>query len=93
VILKLLGGSRRQVLSVQALEYALLSLLLLLVALAVGGVAGWYVMVMVFELPFAPDWGAVAVTLALASLVTLTVGVLGNLPALRVRPAQALRSG
>ncbi|UVO51565.1 FtsX-like permease family protein [Sphingomonas sp. SUN019] len=92
VILKLLGGSSGQVLGVQAIEYALLSALLTGVALAVGGVAGWYVVTQVFSLGWAPDWSVVALTLAASAIVTLGIGVLGNLPLLRTRPAAALRA-
>ncbi len=93
VILKLVGGTRAQVLGVQAIEYALLALLLALLALTVGAGAAWYVVTAVFKLPWAPDWSAVAATLAASIAVTMTVGVLGNLPVLRVRPAEALRDG
>ncbi len=91
LILKLLGGSRRQLLGGQALEYALLSLLLVAVAIAVGGIGGWYVVVKVFVLPFAPDWAVVAGTLAAAIAMTLGIGVLGSLPTLAARPAAGLR--
>ncbi|MDB5709671.1 MAG: hypothetical protein JWL96_1741 [Sphingomonas bacterium] len=91
VILKLLGGSARQVLSAQAIEYALLSLIVVLVALVIGATAGWYVVVRVFELAWAPDWAVVAMTLTASVLVTLGIGLLGSLPALRARPADALR--
>lgn len=91
IILKLLGASRRQVLLGQALEHLLLSLLLAAVALAVGGAAGWYVVTRVFALPWAPDAATVAATLAAAILLTLGIGVLGSLPAMRAKPAQGLR--
>ena len=44
-----------------------------------------------FNRRFAPDWAAVAGTLALGVAATMAVGVLGNLATLRVRPAEALR--
>ena len=91
VILKLLGGNARQVLTAQALEYALLSLIVVLVALIVGASAGWFVVVQVFELAWAPDWAVVAMTLAASVAVTLGIGVVGSLPALRAKPAEALR--
>jgi putative ABC transport system permease protein len=47
--------------------------------------------VRVFELAWAPDWPVVALTLAASVLVTLGIGLLGSLPALRARPAEALR--
>lgn len=91
VILKLLGGSGRQVLTAQALEYALLSLIVVSIALAFGASAGWFVVARIFELPWMPDWAVAAMTLAASVLVTLGIGLLGSLPALRARPAEALR--
>jgi len=90
-ILKLLGGSRRQVLTGQAIEYALLSALLVGVALTVGGVGGWYVVTQVLALPWAPDMRVVAATLAASIAMTLGVGMLGSLPVLSARPAETLR--
>ena len=62
-----------------------------LVALGLGSAAGWWVVVKIFELDWAPDWGTVAATLALGAVVTLVLGLLGSLPALAARPARALR--
>jgi putative ABC transport system permease protein len=91
VILKLVGARRAQVLTVQALEYAVLAALLAGVALAVGAGAAWYVVTQVFTLPWAPDWISIALTLLAAVAVTMAVGVLGNLSLLGTRPAEALR--
>jgi putative ABC transport system permease protein len=91
VVLKLLGGSARQVLAVQAIEYLLLSAVLAAVALAVGSGAGWFVVTQVLALPWAPDWSVVATTIAASCLVTLGIGLAGSLPVLRARPATALR--
>jgi len=92
VVLRLLGATRAQLLGAQAIEYALLAALLCVIAAAVGTAAAWYAVVQLFELPFRPDWLAVAGTLAAAAAATVAVGVVGNLPVLRVRPAAALRS-
>lgn len=92
VLLKLLGGSRRQVLGAQAIEYAILAIVLVAVALAMGTGAGWYVVTQVFDIGWAPRWDVVALTLAAAVLLTLGTGVIGSLPALRARPAEALRA-
>lgn len=92
VITKLLGGTGAQVLAAQAIEYALLAGILVAVALAVGGTAGWYVVTYVFELGFAPDAALVAATLAGGVTITLAVGLIGSLPALRARPAGVLRT-
>lgn len=91
VILKTLGATRRQILAAQALEYALLALTLAALALGLGGLAAWYVITGVFEFGWAPDWTIVGATLGLGALLTLGIGLLGSLPVLSVRPAQALR--
>lgn len=91
VILKTLGATRRQILAAQALEYALLALVLATLALALGGTAAWYVITGVFEFRWAPDWGVVLATLGAGALITLGIGLLGSLPVLSARPAQALR--
>jgi putative ABC transport system permease protein len=91
VILKLLGATRGRILAAQALEFGALALIVSAVAFALGGASGWYVVVEVLELQWAPDWSVVAVTLAAGALVTLVLGLLGSLPALAARPARALR--
>ncbi|HEX8215607.1 MAG TPA: FtsX-like permease family protein [Allosphingosinicella sp.] len=92
VMLKLLGATRARILAAQALEFAALAAILALIAFALGASAGWYVVVKVLELDWAPDWGVVALTLAVGALVTLVLGLLGSLPALAARPARALRT-
>jgi putative ABC transport system permease protein len=92
VMLKLLGATRARILAAQALEFILLALILAAVAFGLGAFAGWYVVVEVLELEWAPDWSVVAGTLATGALVTLILGLLGSLPALAARPARALRS-
>ncbi|PTQ09956.1 ABC transporter permease [Sphingomonas oleivorans] len=91
VLLKLLGATRRQVLAVQAMEYALLSLVVSLLALAFGTAAGWYVVRYVLDLEWAPDWWIVLATLGIGALLTMAIGLAGSLPALAARPARALR--
>lgn len=92
IILKLLGGSRRQLLAGQAIEYGLLALLLGAIALALGLGAGWYVVTAVLELRWAPNPLAIAGTLAILIVTTIAIGVGSSLPALRATPAQGLRS-
>jgi putative ABC transport system permease protein len=92
VMLKLLGATRLRILAAQALEFTVLALILSAVAFALGAASGWYVVVEVLELEWAPDWSVVAATLAGGALVTLVLGLLGSLPALAARPARALRT-
>jgi putative ABC transport system permease protein len=92
VMLKLLGATRARILAAQALEFAVLALIVSGLAFALGAGAGWYVVGKVLELEWAPSWPVVAITLAAGALVTLVLGLLGSLPALAARPAQALRT-
>ncbi len=92
VLLKLLGATRARILGVQAVEFALLAFILCLLALALGAGAGWYLVVELFELEWAPDWGAVLLTLGAGAVATLVIGLVGTLPALTARPARALRA-
>ncbi|MGK2909715.1 MAG: ABC transporter permease [Sphingobium sp.] len=91
VLLKLLGATRRQVLAVQAMEYAALAVIVSGIALAVAAGAGWYLATETLGLQWAPDWTVVLLTLAGGALLTLALGLIGSLPALAARPARALR--
>lgn len=92
VLLKLLGASRRQILLAQAIEYALLAIVVAALALAAGTAAGWYVATQIFDLKWATDWPTVFATLGLGAVGTLAIGLIGSLPVLAARPAAALRS-
>ncbi len=92
VVLRVLGASRTQVLALLVAEYALLAGVLAVVALALGGIAGWLVIVELFEFDWLPDWGVVALTLGGGLLVVLAFAILASLPLLREKPAQALRA-
>jgi putative ABC transport system permease protein len=92
VILKLLGATRGRILAAQALEHGALALILTALAFVLGTACGWYVIVRMFELDWAPDWASVAITLAGGAAATMALGLLGSLPVLAARPARALRS-
>ncbi len=92
VILKLLGSTRRQILGAQAIEYGILSMLLGLLALALGLGAAYYVVVQIFDFKFAPDPIVLAITLIGGAGITFILGMIGSLPILAARPAEALRS-
>ncbi|MDB5687680.1 MAG: transporter permease, partial [Rhizorhabdus sp.] len=92
VLLKLLGASRAQILLAQVIEYALLALVVALLALAIGTGAGWYIVTEMFGMTWAPDWAIILGTLGVGALATLGIGLAGSLPALNARPAQVLRT-
>lgn len=92
VITKMLGGTRRQILGAQALEYGILAVVLGLISLALGMVASWYVVVQIFDFTFAPDPLILALTLVGGAGLTFLLGIVGSLPILAARPSEALRS-
>ncbi len=91
VILKTLGATRRQVLGAQALEYAGLALLVSVLAIIVGGLAGYTIVTGTLGLDWDPDWGQVLLTVLAGAAIVLSLGLAGSLPALNARPARALR--
>lgn len=92
VILKTLGATRWQILGSQVIEYALLATILAIVSLGLGLGAAWFVIVRVFEFTWTPDWLLIVSTLLCGGVLTLAIGLLGSIPIMSIRPAQALRS-
>ncbi|WP_408586533.1 ABC transporter permease [Novosphingobium sp.] len=91
VILRVLGASRGQLLTLLLAEYGLLCALLALVALALGTGAGWLVVTQLFDFAWLPDWPRVLGVLALGVALVMGLALAGSLSLLRTRPAQALR--
>jgi putative ABC transport system permease protein len=91
VILKTLGATRRQILAAQGIEYALLACLLAAISLGLGLAAGWFVIVQMFEFGWAPDWPTILAVLAAGATLTLGIGLIGSIPVISIRPAEALR--
>ncbi|MBD8471151.1 ABC transporter permease [Sphingomonas sp. CFBP 8765] len=91
VILRTLGATRLQVLGVQALEYAFLTVILSAVALLLGLGAAWYVVTQVFAFTWLPSYPAVFATLIVGAGLTMAIGLIGAWPILSARPARALR--
>ena len=91
IMLKILGGTRRQILAVQAVEYTILAAALAAIALVLGLFAGWFVIAQIFEFTWRPDWAVIALVLLGGGGLTLGIGLLGSLPLMAVRPAKALR--
>ena len=92
VILKTLGATRGQILTVQAMEYGLLALVVTAVSVALGLTGAWFVIVRLFEFGWRPDWLVVGGTLIGGAVLTLGIALLSSLPLLKLRPASALRS-
>jgi putative ABC transport system permease protein len=91
VVIRVLGASRRQVLAMQLVEYGVLAMLLAGVALLLGSALGWLVITELFEFDWLPNWTEVLAVLGLGIALVLGFALVGSLPLLRAKPAQALR--
>ncbi len=91
VILRVFGASRRQLLALQLAEFGALTLVLAVVALALGSGIAWGIIVELFGFDWLPDWPRVLATLGGGLVLVLGFALAGSLPLLRARPAQALR--
>ncbi|WP_309645524.1 FtsX-like permease family protein [Phenylobacterium sp.] len=91
-ILKVLGASRLQILSAYVLEYGAVGTIAGVTGVALGAVAAWPVVTLVFKADWAVDWTGVAALVAGATLLAGLGGLLASLQALAKRPAEALRA-
>jgi len=92
VILRVLGADRRQILTMQLIEYALLAAALAVVALGLGSLTAWLIVTQLFEFDWLPDWGEVFAVLGVGLAIVFAFALGGSLPLLRAKPAQALRA-
>jgi putative ABC transport system permease protein len=92
VVLKVLGATRRDLVSAFLLEYGLLGLLAAAVASVLGTIAAYLVLTRVMR----TDWvflpGAVALSAGVALALTLVLGYAGTFRALGASPAAYLRN-
>lgn len=91
-ILKVLGASRLQILSAYVLEYGAVGTIAGLTGVALGCLAAWPVVTLVFKAEWAVDWTGVAALVGGAAVLAGLGGVLASLHALAKRPAAALRA-
>ena len=90
-ILRVLGASRGQLLSLLLAEYGLLAGVLAGVALGLGTGLGWLVITQVFHFDFLPGWGRIFAVLGGGLVLVLGFALAGSVSLLRTRPAAALR--
>jgi len=92
VVLKVLGATRRRILTAHLIEYLLLAVIAGLFAVGLGGVSAWVAVTEVMKIPFTFSPAAVGQALLLAIGLVLAFGSLGTWAVLRARPAPYLRS-
>jgi len=92
VILKVLGATRRRVLTSHVIEYVLLATVAALFAAALGTLAAWVGVEEVMKIPFTFSVDAIIRALALAIGLVLLFGCLGTWAVLRAKSTVILRS-
>ena len=92
VILKVLGGTRRRILTVHAIEYGLLALATALVALVIGSIVAWASVTRVMDVPFTFSLSAAGEAIAISLALVLVLGGLGTWRVLRAPAVPYLRS-
>jgi putative ABC transport system permease protein len=92
VVLKVLGATRRDLLSAFLLEYGLLGLLAAAVASLLGTIAAYLVLTQVMRTEWVFLPGAVALSGGVALALTLALGYAGTWRALGASPAAYLRN-
>lgn len=92
VVLKVLGATRATVVRAFLIEHGLLGLMAASIAIALGAVAAWAVVVPVMALHWRFDMGAALGVAAIAAVITLAFGLVGTWRALGQRAAPLLRN-
>ena len=92
VVLKVLGATRRNILTAFLLEYGLLGIATAAIAGAVGTLASWAVLTWVMEIPWVFVPRIVILTALGCTLVTLAFGFGGTWRALGQKAAPMLRN-
>lgn len=91
-ILKVLGGSHRQIVIAYLIEYGLVGAIAGAAGVALGAAGAWPVVTLVFKATWSVDWGGVVLLLAGATGLAALGGGFAALHALSQRPAPVLRT-
>jgi putative ABC transport system permease protein len=92
VILKMLGATRRTLVSAFALEYLLIGLATAVFAVLAGTVASWFVISRIMSLNFQPEPWIALTTIGLSLAVTIGFGLAGTWRLLGQKSAPVLRT-
>ncbi|HSM12035.1 MAG TPA: FtsX-like permease family protein [Lysobacter sp.] len=90
-VMRVLGGSRRQLRAAQASEFIAIGLLAGITAAIAASVLAGVVAVRVFDLPWQPDWRMAAVGAAVGVLAALAAGMFATRRVLDAPPSVTLR--
>ncbi|KIQ96435.1 putative ABC transporter, permease protein [Lysobacter sp. A03] len=90
-VMRVLGGSRRQLRLAQASEFAVVGLLSGVVAAVAASALAGVVAVRVFDLPWQPNWSMALAGAVLGMLAALVAGMFATRKVLDAPPSQTLR--
>ncbi len=90
-IMRVLGGTRKQLLLAQASEFAAIGVLTGLTAAAAATALAGVVARQVFDLPWTPDWKLVAASTAVGVIAAMAAGLLATRRVLSAPPTVTLR--
>lgn len=91
VLLRTMGASRKQILTITALEYFFLGALAAATGILISLAGSWALAKYTFDATFSPDWLATAGIFALISLLTIGIGLLNSRGVLNKPPLEVLR--
>jgi putative ABC transport system permease protein len=91
VILKMLGATRRTLVSAFVLEYLMIGLITALFALLAGTLGAWLVIVKLMNLTFYPEPMVAILTVGLSLILTIGMGLAGTWRILGQKSAPVLR--
>ncbi|MGE0765824.1 MAG: ABC transporter permease [Hyphomicrobiaceae bacterium] len=91
VILKAIGGTRRQILTMHLVEYLVLATITAIVALGIGSLGAWAVLTYLMKVEFAFSWAAVGQAVLLSCALVVALGMAGTARVLSAKSATYLR--
>jgi putative ABC transport system permease protein len=91
VLLKAIGGTRRQILMIHLVEYLVLATVTAAVALGIGALGAWAVLTHLMRVEFTFSWSAVAQALLLSCALVVVMGMAGTARVLSARSTSYLR--
>ena len=92
VLLRTLGASRKQILSITALEYFFLGALAAAVGILLAMAASFGLAKFIFEAPFAPSWLPILVLFFSICILTILIGLFNSREVLQKPPLEILRT-
>jgi putative ABC transport system permease protein len=91
VLLRTIGASRRQILSINAIEYFMLGALAALTGILLAMLGSWILAEQVFETVFRPEWGPVLLVFGGVCSLTVLIGMANSRQVVNRPPLEVLR--